>query len=138
MFLFGRSIFFMFFVPRAGSFLEMPFLVAILKKCEGENDAEGIKTYFPTDFGIIFCNFRQIFFGGRGSRSLPNPLSIYDPAPYFPEGSGPIFHMALFSTPDHPPLAAAILPPDVGPCWLWFRVKCKHWWHTCLAQSSSE
>ena len=31
---------------------------AILKKCEVENDADGIKTYFPTDFGIIFPNFR--------------------------------------------------------------------------------
>ena len=41
MFLFGRSIF-SFFVPRMGSFWEMPFFVAILKKCEVENDADGI------------------------------------------------------------------------------------------------
>ena len=38
----------------------------IRKKCEVENDAEGIKTYFPTDLGIIFWNFRQICFIGRG------------------------------------------------------------------------
>ena len=56
-------------------------------------------------FSIIFGRFSV---QGGGSRRLSNPLSIYDPDPYFPEGSGPIFHMALFSTPDHPPLAAAI------------------------------
>ena len=28
--------------------------------------------------------------------------------PYFPTWGGPIFHVALFLTPDHPPLAAAI------------------------------
>ena len=44
----------------------MPFFVAILKKCEVENDADGIKTYFPTDSGIIFFNFRQMFFVGTG------------------------------------------------------------------------
>ena len=49
-----------------GSFLEMPVLVAILKKCEVENDADGIKTYFLTDFGIIFLNFRQIFLCREG------------------------------------------------------------------------
>ena len=65
MFLFGRSIFYVL-VRERGRFLEMPFLVAILKKCDVENDADGLKTYFATDFGIIFCNFRQIFFGGRG------------------------------------------------------------------------
>ena len=63
---FLAGLFFHVFGPRMGPFLEMVFLVAILKKCEVENDAEGVQTYFPTDFGIIFCNFRQIFFGGRG------------------------------------------------------------------------
>ena len=55
-----------FLLGERGRFLEMPFLVAILKKCDVENDADGLKTYFATDFGIIFCNFRQIFFVGRG------------------------------------------------------------------------
>ena len=91
------GLFFKLFVPRMGSFLEMPLFVAMLKKCDVENDAEGLKTYFATDFGIIFCNFWQIFFVGRDSRRLSNPLSIYDQVPYFPfKGSGPIFHMALF------------------------------------------
>ena len=50
--------------------------VAILKQCEVENDADGLKIYFPADLEIIFSNFRQIVFGGRGSRRLSNPLSI--------------------------------------------------------------
>ena len=56
----------LFVVPRTGSFWEMSLFVAILGKCEAENDADGIHAYFPTDFGIIFLNFRQIFFVGRG------------------------------------------------------------------------
>ena len=34
-----------------GTFAENP------KKCEGENDADGLKTYFPTDFKIISMIF---------------------------------------------------------------------------------
>ena len=30
------------------------------KKCEDENDADGLKTYFAIDFGIIFGNFRAV------------------------------------------------------------------------------
>ena len=70
------GLFFYVLVRERGRFLEMPFLVAILKKCDVENDADGLKTYFATDFGIIFWNFRKIFFGGRKSRRLSNPLSI--------------------------------------------------------------
>ena len=32
----------------------------IRKKCEDENDADGLKTYFAIDFGIIFGNFRAV------------------------------------------------------------------------------
>ena len=60
------SLCFSFFVPQTGSFLEMPCFVVILKKCEVENDADGIKTYFPTVLGIVFFNFHQIFFVGMG------------------------------------------------------------------------
>ena len=83
----------MFFVPRTGSLLEMPFLVAILKKCEVENDADGLKTYFPIDFGIIFLNFRQIFFVGRGGLGGYRILFLYViKPPIFPKG------VTLFST----------------------------------------
>ena len=64
----------------------------IRKKCEVENDAEGLKTYFPTEFGIIFWNFRQIFFIGRGGLGGYRILSLYiGSSPYFPNWSGPIF-----------------------------------------------
>ena len=44
---------------------------------------------FPADF---LCR-------EGGSRRLSNPLSIYDQAPYFPEGSGPIFpHGPIFNS----------------------------------------
>ena len=65
MLVWGRSIFEVF-SSESGIVFGNAVFVAILKKCEVENDADGLKTYFPTDFGIIFCNFRQIFFGGRG------------------------------------------------------------------------
>ena len=60
------GLFFFVFCSADGVVLENVVFVAILKKCEVENDADGLKTYFATDFGIIFCNFRQIFFVGRG------------------------------------------------------------------------
>ena len=71
-------------------------------------------TEFKPTLRLILKLFSRISGGfsvqGGGSRRLSNPLSIYDQAPYFPfKGSGPIFHMALFSTPDHPPPAAAML-----------------------------
>ena len=38
-----------------GTFAENP------KKCEDENDADGLKTYFATDFKIIFNDFDEKF-----------------------------------------------------------------------------
>ena len=32
----------------------------ILKKCEDENDADGLYIYFPINIGIIFPNFKAI------------------------------------------------------------------------------
>ena len=49
-----------------GGALEKATFAENPKKCEMENDAEGIKTYFATDFKIIFKNFRRIFCAGRG------------------------------------------------------------------------
>ena len=66
------------------------------------------KPTFRPILELFSLTFARSSFQGGGSRMLSNPLSIYDQASYFPEGSGPIFHMALFLTPDHPPLAAAI------------------------------
>ena len=73
-----------------GRFWKCIFLSPSRKKCEVENDAGGSKTYFPTDLGIIFCNFRQIFFSGRRGLGGYRILFLY------------------IGTPDQPPLAAAI------------------------------
>ena len=66
---FGDGSFFfskMILLLVSGLGLENCAFADIRKKCEVENDAEGLKTYFATDFEIIFWNFRQISFGGRG------------------------------------------------------------------------
>ena len=51
-----REVIFEYFggVLGNGTFEENP------KKCEDENDADGLKTYFAIDFGIIFGNFRAV------------------------------------------------------------------------------
>ena len=46
MFLSGRSIFFMFFGSADGIVFGNAVFVTILKMCDVENDADGIKTYF--------------------------------------------------------------------------------------------
>ena len=49
-----NMLFFMFFSAN-GSLWEMPLFVH-LENVRSGNDADGIETYFPTDFEIIFLN----------------------------------------------------------------------------------
>ena len=60
-----------------------------------------------TDFKPTFRPILELFsvtlgrfsLEGGLSRRLSNPLSIYDQAPYFPEGGGPIFpHGPIFNS----------------------------------------
>ena len=84
-------------LPERGWGWEITLFADIRKKCEDENDADGIKTYFAIDFGIIFGNFRAVlrkWEGGLGSRRI---LFLYRiQPPIFPIGVALFFHMALF------------------------------------------
>ena len=77
----------------------------IPKKCEYENDADGLKTYFAIDFGIIFGNFGAIVKKIGAVWDFCGFLFLYRrQPPIFPHGT--IFPRG---TPDHPPPAAAML-----------------------------
>ena len=77
----------------------------IPKKCEDENDADGVKTYFAIDFGIIFGIFRAIVKKIGAAWDLRGSSFYIGSSPLFFLVDGPIFPRG---TPDHPPLAAAI------------------------------
>ena len=83
----------------------------IPKKSEDENDADGLKTYFAIDFGILFGNFGAIVKKIGAVWDFCGFLFLYRrQPPIFPMG-WPYFSMwPYFSTPDHPPLAAASYP----------------------------
>ena len=56
-----------------------------------------LKHTFRPILELFSETFGKFSFQAGGSRRLSNPLSIYDPAPYFSEGSGPIFpHGPMF------------------------------------------
>ena len=69
----------------------------IPKKCEYENDADGLKTYFAIDFGIIFGDFRAIVKKIGAVWDFCGFLFLYRrQPPIFPIGMALFFHVALF------------------------------------------
>ena len=69
----------------------------IPKKCEDGNDADGLKTYFAIDFGIIFGNFGAIVKKIGAVWDFCGFLFLYRrQPPIFPIGMALFFHVALF------------------------------------------
>ena len=68
----------------------------IPRKCEYENDAGGLKTYFAIDFGIIFGNFRAIVKKIGAVWDFCGFLFLYRrQPPIFPIGMALFFHVEL-------------------------------------------